>query len=56
MITVICILIYLLIAFGAYKFIISKWEEHSKFERIYFSLIWLPILPIYIAQWVHDKF
>ena len=55
MVIAICVLVYLLIAFCAYNFVVSKWEEYSKFEKIYFSLIWLPILPIYIVQKVHDK-
>jgi hypothetical protein len=55
MVITICILVYLLIAFCAYEFVISKWENHSKFEKIYFSVIWILLLPLYGIHWIHNR-
>ena len=34
------IIAYLLIAFEVYNQIISKWEGHKKWEKIWFSVLW----------------
>ena len=54
MITTIIILVYLLIAFGAYKKYIIKWNN-TKFEKIMFSLIWPLILPLYGVRKIQEN-
>ena len=55
MFTLILVLLYLVAAVFAYTKEIKNWVEHSKAERIYFSLIWIFILPIQLVQWISDK-
>lgn len=52
MIYIIGIIIYVLIAWFVYNKITSKWE-HSKVENIYFSIIWILLIPLYIIHKIH---
>ena len=53
---IIGVLVYLVIAYFAYAKIIKNWDGHSQFEKIYFSLIWILILPLYGIHWIHNQF
>ena len=54
LIVTLCVIAYVLIAWGVYAFKIKNWENHSKFERIYFSAIWFLLLPLYIIHKIHN--
>ena len=34
---------------------IKNWTDHPVWERIYFSLIWVLLIPLYIVHWIHNK-
>ena len=46
MLTLLIVLIYLVIAFVAYKYFISKWNN-KEWEKVVFSLIW----PLTLIVW-----
>lgn len=54
MITWICILVYLMIAYFAYKYEIKNWN-HPTWEKIYFSFIWILALPLFVVHLIHNK-
>lgn len=37
----------------AYFWKIKEWEGKSKAEKIYFSIIWPLVLPLYGIHWLH---
>jgi hypothetical protein len=53
MITTICILIYLICAWAAYKYVISKWSQ-PKWEKVMLSLAWILMLPLYGINKLND--
>jgi len=55
MLTFLIILIYLVLAFVAYKYFISKWNN-AEWEKILFSLIWIIVLPIWGIYKLHFLF
>ena len=55
MVTFLIILAYLIIAFIAYKFCISKWDN-KEWEKILFSLIWILVLPLLLIYKIHMLF
>jgi len=55
MTTLICVLVYLIIAYFVYAKKIKNWTNHPVWERIYFSLIWVLLIPLYIIHWIHNK-
>lgn len=56
MLTIIGILIYLVIAYFAYTKITKNWTSHPTWERVYFAIIWILLIPLYgIYLWQHRK-
>ena len=55
MITLICILVYLVIAFLVYQKFTKNWTSHPTWERIYFAVIWILLIPLYCIHWLHNK-
>lgn len=53
MIYIIGIIIYAVIAYFVYSKVTSKWENNSKAENIYYSIIWIVLIPLYIIHKVH---
>ena len=53
--TIIGILVYLAIAYLVYDKFTKNWDSHPVWERIYFALIWLLMLPLYAIHWIHNK-
>ncbi len=49
-ITILCVLIYIIIAVLVYKFETKNWDV-TKCETIYFAAIW----PLLIPLWIIDK-
>ncbi len=35
--------------------IIKKWDGQSKGEKIYFTIIWPLLIPLFIIHWCHNK-
>jgi hypothetical protein len=52
---IIGIIAYLAIACFTYFKFTSKWESHTKLGQIYFSAVWILILPLFIIHWLHNK-
>ena len=52
---IVALVIWLLGIYVAYDRFIGKWENHSKFERIYFSVLWPLVLPLYLIHYLHNK-
>lgn len=48
----IIILLYLILAFVAYKFVISKWS-HPMWEKVMLSLSWICIIPLWVIHKIH---
>ncbi len=46
------LLIYIVGIFAAYKYIFSKWEKNSKFERVWFSVVWPCLIPLFIIHMI----
>ena len=53
MIYIIGIIIYVLIAWFVYNKITSKWLSNSKAMNIYFSIMWILLMPLYIIYKIH---
>jgi len=52
---IIALVIWLIGIFVAYNNFISKWENRSKLEKIYFSVIWPLVLPLYGIHYLHNN-
>jgi hypothetical protein len=52
-ITILCVLIYIIIAVLVYKFEIKNWDV-TKFETIYFAAIWPLMIPLWIIDKIHN--
>jgi hypothetical protein len=49
---VLLVLLYLVIAFVAYKRWISKWDN-KEWEKVLFSLFWIGVLPLWAIYKLH---
>ena len=47
-------LIWIVGSFVAYNRYISKWDN-PKGEKIYFSIIWPLVAPLYVIHYLHNK-
>lgn len=54
MIWLILILVYAVIGCLTYRYIINGWEN-TKFEKIWFSCVWITLLPLYVVHIYHNK-
>ena len=52
---IIALVIWLIGIFVAYNNFISNWENRSKLEKIYFSVIWPLVLPLYGIHYLHNN-
>ena len=52
---IIALIVWVVGIFVAYNCYISKWEGKSKAEKIYFSIIWPLVLPLYLIHYLHNK-
>ena len=48
------VFIYIIIACLVYRFKISKWEKPI-WEKIYFSVLWVLLIPLYIIYFINNK-
>jgi hypothetical protein len=55
MVTFLIVLAYLIIAFVLYKYVISKWDI-KEWEKIFFSLIWILVIPLWLIHKIHMLF
>lgn len=51
---IIILVIWIIGMFVAYKKYISKWDN-SMFEKIWFSILWPVLLPLYGIWYLHNK-
>jgi len=51
----ICILVYLVIAFFVYNKITKNLSDYKKWEKFYFAVIWILLIPLYSTHWIHNK-
>jgi hypothetical protein len=51
---IIILAVWIVGIFVAYNKFISKWER-SKGEKIYFSIIWPLVAPLYLIHLIHNK-
>ena len=51
---IILLVIWIVGIFVSYNKYISKWDK-SKVEKIYFSIIWPLVLPLYGIHYYHNK-
>lgn len=54
MIWLIVFIVYAIIGILAYKYIISKWDN-TKFEKVWFSCVWIALIPLYIIHYFYNK-
>lgn len=47
------VLLYLIIAFFAYKYVIVKWDNKT-WEKVLFSLFWIGIIPLWVIHKIHN--
>jgi positive regulator of sigma E activity len=52
---IIVLLVWIIGGFIAYNKYINKWEDKSKGEKVYFSVIWPLLLPLYLIHWIHNN-
>lgn len=52
---VISLVVWFVGIFIAYNKVINKWDN-PKGEKIYFSIIWPLMLPLYLVHYVHNHF
>ena len=48
------VVVYIIGIILSYKFVTSKWNN-SKIENIYYSLIWVLLIPLFIVHYIHNK-
>lgn len=54
MIWFIVILLYAIVCILTYKYIINKWDN-TKFEKVWFSCVWIALLPLYAIHLLHNR-
>lgn len=54
MIWFIVILLYVIVGILTYKYIINKCDN-TKFEKVWFSCVWIALIPLYIIHLVHNR-
>ncbi len=54
MIWFIVILLYVIIGILTYKHIINKWDN-TKFEKVWFSCVWIALIPLYAIHLLHNR-
>lgn len=54
MIWFIVILLYVVVGIRTYKYIIDKWNN-TKFEKVWFSCVWIVLIPLYAIYLLHNK-
>ena len=52
-ITILCVLIYVIIAVLVYKLATKNWDA-TKLEGIYFAAIWPLLIPLWIIHKIHN--
>lgn len=48
-------LIYIIGIFVTYFCFAKNWDKQSKAAKIYFSIIWPLLIPLYIVHLIHNK-
>ena len=54
MIGFIAAFVYAVVGVLIYKNVISKWDN-TKFEKVWFSCVWVVLIPLYIVHFLHNK-
>ena len=54
MIWFIVILLYVVVGILTYKYIINKWDN-TKFEKVWFSCVWIALIPLYVIHLLHNR-
>ena len=54
MIWLLIALVYVVIGILTYRYVISKWDN-TQFEKVWFSCVWVTLIPLYIIHWLHNK-
>ena len=54
MIGFIAAFVYAVVGVLTYKNVISKWDN-TKFEKVWFSCVWVALIPLYIVHFLHNK-
>ena len=49
---IIALVVWLVVIPFAYK-VTKKWDM-TKFEKVYFAVIWPLLLPLYLIHWLHN--
>ena len=52
---IIVAIVWIVGIFVAYNKYISKWDGKTKAEKIYFSIIWPLVLPLYLIHYLHNR-
>ena len=52
---IVCLVVWIIGIPIAYKLWISKWEDHTNFDKLYFSVIWPLVLILAGIHAVHNK-
>ena len=53
MVWLVILIVWLIGILVAYNFT-KKWDNKSKFEKIYFAIIWPILLPLYVIHFLHN--
>lgn len=48
-------IIYVIGILLSYNLVISKWDN-PMFEKVWFSVVWIALIPLYVVYWLHNKF
>ena len=51
---IIAAIIWIIGIFVSYFCIIKKWDSHKLWGKIYLSIIWPLLIPLYIIHWIHN--
>lgn len=49
---IIAAVVWLIGIFVAYKCVIKKWDNFSTFEKIWFSVFWPALVPLFIFHYI----
>lgn len=52
---IVCLVVWIVGIPIAYKFWMGKWEDHTDFDKLYFSVIWPLVLILAGIHALHNK-
>ena len=53
---IIIAIVYIVLGILGYLFIIRKWETPTQFEKIWYSVFWIALIPLWMLHKAYNHF